>query len=79
MRYLILVLLLSGCAIMPGADYWPAEKHCQSQHSAFLEGNPIYFSCKDGSHWKRASHGEYDWLGTGNVPHKCGEIQWDKE
>jgi len=52
-----------GCASM-GPDYSDAKRFCRNQKSEFKDGNPIYFSCTDGTNWKRASHGNYDFQGS---------------
>lgn len=58
----VFIIFTSGC-ITIGPDYGPAEKFCKSQKTEFKSGNPIYFTCKDGTKWKRTSHKWFDFQG----------------
>lgn len=65
MRVLFFTLILSGCFSI-GPDFSGVKKHCKSRGGSGYPGyanNPVYFICGDGSKWKRASHGEYDFKG----------------
>lgn len=60
----IFSLIIVGCVSF-GPDYSDAEDHCEDRGGFYpgLAHNPIYFSCADGSKWKRASHDGYDFQG----------------
>lgn len=53
---ILTILILQSCVTM-GPDYGSAKRFCKKQKSEFREGNPIYFSCKDGTEWERSSNG----------------------
>jgi hypothetical protein len=56
--------LLQGCVTI-GPDFSGVKEHCEDRGGSHPDvvNNPIYFTCADGSQWKRASHGEYDFQG----------------
>ena len=59
---LCLALFMFGCASM-APNYKPAIKWCK-HHGGLAEGNPVFFSCNDGTKWRRIGHDTYEFAGN---------------
>lgn len=57
------ILFLQSC-VSTGPDYGPVKRFCKKRNSEFKEGNPIYFTCKDGTQWEKHSKDQYKFHGN---------------